>query len=218
MSALAIVRAPVGALGLDFDTRATAEQYKAIRAAGYLFVCRYLSFQGQHDRSHDLDAPEMGHVFGAGLGLVVVQHVRFEGWRPAESLGILDGQWLAQQARELGLPDLAPFYTDLEGTASDARPSDEIGYLEAWARQLGAYSPGAYCGAGLHVSGELLGAARGIHSYWRSLSRVVEPYPRGFRMMQLTGAPVVVAGVEADVSVTQHDFFGQAAMWMGRPA
>ena len=97
---------PHGARGFDCNTRVTAPVARAFQAAGYRFAIRYVRRSTRHD--YDLSVSELVTLLGAGLAVMIVQHVAAEGWHPTASLGASYGAIAAEEARAVGVPQGTP--------------------------------------------------------------------------------------------------------------
>jgi len=79
---------------------------KAMRAAGYVAVIRYLSGGG----GKDLTRPELAALQAAGLGIGLVWETSANRMDGGYGAGGADGQAARAQARGLGFPDALPLY------------------------------------------------------------------------------------------------------------
>ena len=166
-----------------------------MRAADYRFAIRYVSIGATNK---DATRVELDAILDAGLGLALVQRVRWAGeWRPTAKLGAQDGATAARHASALGYPPGGLLWCDLEGVAGyspdrqgkirpRSLPSDIIAHLNAWASAVVAagFRAGLYVGAGCGLSGAHLGALPLFHAYWDSCSRNPVPSPRRWQLVQ----------------------------------
>lgn len=116
---------------------------KAIRAAGYTFVVRYVSTPGNRK---NLDAAEVAALHAAGLDLVVVFE-RGEA-RALDGLGAgrLDGVSAKHQADALGAPARAAIYAAVD---FDPTPDQLLAvrhYLDGFAQGCSPHPAGVYGG------------------------------------------------------------------------
>jgi len=197
-----VVEVPVGTLGIDTAATLTAKNCIDLKAAGIKFVIRYLP---------ELDKPEIDAIFAAGLGLMLVAHVRYAGWQPSMAMGAGDAERVARRAQALGVPPNATIWCDLEGMSGST--SDTVDYTNAWAAMLKTfhYEPGAYVGAGIPLDSMELYRKLNVSRYWRSQSAVPTPVVRGYQMYQLFSMPtgsMKLCGIDVDVDITQHDYKG----------
>ena len=190
-----IAPCPAGLRGFDTASRVTAAQARAMRAADFRYAIRYVSLGATNK---DTTGQECDGILDAGLGLALVQRVRWGGeWRPTGKLGAQDGANAARHASALGYPAGGLLWCDLEGVAGyspDRRgkirprslPQDIVAHLNAWAAAVVAagYRAGLYVGAGAGLDGATLGALPLFHAYWDSCSRNPAPTPRGWQLIQ----------------------------------
>lgn len=197
-----VVEVPVGSLGIDTATTLTAKNCLDLKAAGIKFVIRYLP---------ELDQPEIDAIFAAGLGLMLVAHVRYPGWQPSMALGAADAERVARRAVALGIPPNALIWCDLEGMSGSS--DDTVNYTNAWAKMLSTFHfiPGVYVGAGIPLDSMDLYRRLNVAHYWRSQSAVPTPVVRSYQLYQLFSMPtgsLKLCGVEVDLDVSQHDYKG----------
>lgn len=208
-----------GARGFDCDVPMTAQTAAAFKAAGFAFVCRYLSRQ-QH-RPGDLDAAETRIILAAGLALMPVQHVPPTGktvppWQPNASLGQSYGTAAAQQAVACGLPRDICVWLDLEAVPAHTPAADIIAYCNAWfaAVRAAGFSPGLYVGGGCGLDAQQLGTDLSCHFYWRSGSAVPEVAGTGYCMKQTINEQTFqLAGVSYDLDVVLTDNESKRPIW-----
>lgn len=213
-----VAPATVGAVGVDLSTPLSAEQAAALRALGLAFAARYVGLDAAPAAS-DLSAGELAAITGAGLALLIVQHVRVPGWAPSAGVGGQDGATAARHAVAAGVPPGATLWLDLEGCAAGTSAASVAGHVAAWAASVRAagYDPGCYVGAGVPLDAQGLWHLA-VDRYWRSQSDVPAPATRGYQLIQLyptvrigdlyPGAPPSVTAVEVDVDVAQQDYRG----------
>ncbi len=201
-----------GSEGFDADTALTATSCAGLVAAGMTFAIRYVGFSQQHSTTGDLTAAEVQTILSSGLALMVVQHVRFPGWKPSAAVGTADGQTAVEHALAAGVGTGTCLWCDLEGIAGSAE--DTIAHANAWATAVraAAYDPGVYVGAGVPLTGAQLFEALTVQRYWKSLSQVPNVATRGYQMVQRAGGPLV-AGVSIDRNRIQTDAKGGLPIW-----
>lgn len=210
--AMRVLEIPYGTNLIDTVARLDAVDCANLKAAGIAGVIRYLP---------DLAPDELETIIKAGLGLLLVAHVRVPGWIPSAELGTNDAQRVATAARRLGIPPNATIWCDLEGMAGTK--DQTIAYANAWATTMHAfhYEPGGYIGAGIPLDELELYKRLLVSQYWRSNSDVPHVRRRGYRLIQLTASQEdlargysVVAGVKCDRDVAQYDHMGGAPTWI----
>jgi len=213
-----LAAAPTGAPGFDCNTVLTASSAASFVDAGFDFAVRYVprNFVATPDNAQgNLTTPEAEAILGAGLALMVVQHVASAGWTPSQSLGDSYGSYAAQNAQEIGLPPGMILWVDLEGIASGTSPSTTTAYCQAWADQVSAagYVPGVYIGANTGLNASQIEALP-FDYYWQSGSSVPALNQTGYCMVQSISSSYVVAGVAYDLDVVQTDLDGKTPVWL----
>lgn len=209
-----IAPAAIGAKGIDTDAKLTPEILCALKCEipGLEFVVRYLSLGDP--AAGDLDAGELAAILDAGLGVMLVQHVRYAGWQPTAARGAFDGAHAAAHAKALAVPAGMTLYNDLEGMSGTSH--DAIAYASEWCRAVrsAGYDVGAYVGAGLAglTSAEIFGMMPYRH-YWSAASFVPEQSGRGWEMYQLN-PQVTRGGIVVDLDVAQQDRRGNVPLML----
>lgn len=229
-----VARVAPACFAVDTSTKLTADQAKAIKAAGYKGVGiagigRYCSIS-QPNLSSDISPAELEDICrGAGLGCWLVQHVRYgvgsaqspEGWTPSEQLGTLDGLVARRHAALAGYPAGAHLALDLEGV-NPKTPAEQVSaHCVSWGMAVedGATSattpsyPGLlYDGYSADLSPEQLWELPAFRLYWSDFGSRTLPN-RGFVMKQIE-ENVVIAGVKCDVNlVLEADALGGQLVW-----
>lgn len=214
--------APEGARGIDANSPITADVAQALLAAGFSFVVRYVPRTLRH--TYDITAAEVETILGAGLGLMLVQHVAPEGWAPSASLGRTYGETAAREAKVVGYPAGAVLWCDLEGVKLGTPAATVVAYCSAWHAAVAAagYEPGLYVGYGAGLTADELYHALPFTRYWSAYNLDRDRYPavRGVQMRQgvLYGA---LPGVRfpVDLDTIQSDAMGdRPPLWMAVPA
>jgi hypothetical protein len=214
MAALAgmVQSAPSGLVGFDTDTKLDLTTAKLFRQSGYYFCLRYISLGSEN--SADLDSDEAQAILNAGLALMPVQHVRYAGWVPDESLGAQTGQTAADNAIHVGFPSKVNVWLDLEGISPDATAANVVAYCNRWydaVAQVG-YLPGLYVGANSILDSQQLYSDLKFQHYWHSLSIVPNVAVRGYQLIQSDGS--IVHGIGIDKNLTQADANQGQIQWL----
>lgn len=204
--------APNGAHGLDTSSVIGPNTAAAFVRDGFTFVLRYVS---RHDAGQDgdLSIAEAKHILGAGLALMLVQHVPKPGWRPTPELGTQYGTTAAAHAARLGYGLTGSLFVDLEGVAARTEPKDVIAYVTNWAEAVsrGGFSPGLYVGFDPILTGDQL-AALPVRNYWRAAGRVPTlGSGKAYQMKQ--SFPGQLHGLPVDKDVTQHQTPANTLRW-----
>ena len=210
----AVQSAPDG-LVVDTNTKLTAADLTLLAGSrwnGQLVqgVVRYVSI---HAEAHgDIDAAEIQAALSAGLGVMLVQHVRYPGWTATEAQGAIDGAAAAANARAAGYLPGCHLWLDLEGVANVG--DEVIAYVNAWASAVVAagFLAGLYVGYSCGLTPkQLYESLPDIHAYWSDFGqRSVER--RGFCMKQ--HPQCLVAGIQVDPDEVMADALGGRPMWM----
>ena len=154
---------------------------------------------------YPLSLQESRWIFGAGLGIGLVQ---FASWGDARH-GSRLGSAMVTSCHRLGFPRGAHLYGDIEGRhATAASDSNVRAYAEAQAaaKIAGGHLGGQYYTGGI-MSGRKWGNLAGVTSYWGAAGPLAEnPYDRGFHLEQ--GLPTTVAGLACDRDTMRPDRFG----------
>lgn len=183
---MAIGTLPDGTRGFDANARVTAPLARAFHDAGYRFAVRYVRRAKRH--GFDLTAREVGDLLGAGLGLMIVQHVAPPGWRPDAALGAAYGAIAAQETQAIGVPGGVTLWCDLEGVAAGVPSADVIGFCNAWytAARAAGYEPGLYVGDSPGLDADQLYRRLRFRRYWAAYNLNRDQYPavRGVQMLQ----------------------------------
>lgn len=211
--------APPGAKGFDANLTITGEIARAFKEQGYQFCIRYVG--RVQNASYDLTAAEARIILGAGLALMVVQHVKQEGWQPTGDLGTQYGADAAQFVRAIGLPPGVSVWCDLEGVAPGTSAADTIAYCNNWCDGVAAagYSPGLYVGWHSGLTAEQLYDSLRFKHYWQAynLDQDEVPSVRGVQLRQSPGTGGTIAGVTTesyDDDYTMLDQLGGTAIWL----
>jgi hypothetical protein len=211
----AVQAATPGAIGFDCDTVLNANTAQAFVTAGFNFVVRYLSLASSQQYG-DLNETEAAAILQAGLALMAVQHVMYEGWVPTQALGQQSGQNAANNAQSIGLPAGVAVWLDLEGINGSTSAIDVVNYCNAWfgAVSTAGYVPGIYVGANCILNGDQLYYDLTVAQYWKSGSNVPTVTTRGFCMVQTISDSYNLAGVSYDQNVVQADNMGNTPNWL----
>jgi hypothetical protein len=207
-----------GAAGFDANVTITASIAQAFYSAGYKFCIRYVGRTQM--ANHDLTASEARTILGAGLALMVVQHVLEPGWEPTASLGQEYGTNAGVFAKQIGVPPGVNVWCDLEGVAGDAPASNVAAYCNQWYAQVqqAGYVPGLYVGYGAGLNSQDLYNKLNFQHYWSAYNLDGDQYPavRGVQMRQKTGKGTVggLTTESYDDDFTQTDALGGNAIWL----
>lgn len=215
-----VIAANAGAMGFDTAVPLTAKTAKAYFDKGYRFCIRYVSrtdkSRAANDKKglDDLSEAEGNLILGAGLALMVVQHVAATGWVPTEALGQAYGAKAAEFSRAAGLPPGVNVWLDLEDIPKGTPHADICAYSNAWFAQVKAagYVPGVYVGFNVWLSPDELFFNLTTQHYWRADGRIPDVSHRGYQLFQhvVKTSPKT----ELDKNVAMPDALGGSAIWL----
>ncbi|MGH7435580.1 MAG: glycoside hydrolase domain-containing protein [Polyangiaceae bacterium] len=195
---------------VDTSAKLTSDLLPAIVDAGYAGVVRYVRLPGVDD-TWDIDADELNAILGAGLGLLLVQHVRYPGWNPASYSGAGDAAAAIERARAAGYGAGSHLFLDLEGVKARATDAT-IRFANDWADAVVAagYEAGCYVGYAVPLTAVQLYDLHKMSSYWSDAGpRAVAT--RGFAIRQR--AEIQIGGVPFDPDDVTPDDQGDTPSW-----
>ena len=177
---------PDGSRGFDANRPISAADAAAFVAKGFTFAIRYVRRQQEHD--YDLSVSERDAVLGAGLGLMIVQHVAPDGWVPTGADGTLYGGTAVDALGKLGIPANVSVWLDLEGVKDGTPHQDVIDFCNNWFDVVDAigYTPGLYVGFGCGLTPDELYHALKFAHMWSAYNLDADQFPavRGVQMRQ----------------------------------
>ena len=201
-----VILAPDGSKGFDCNTVVSQQAAKVFKAAGYDFAIRYV---GRHEMaSFDIHTKEAEGILAAGLGLMLVQHVKRPPWIPSGPLGVAYGAFAALSAQAIGYVVGATIWCDLEGVAHGVPATETIAFCNNWIDQVGhaGFTPGLYVGFDCGLTAIDLYAHLRFEHYWNAYNGNVTPVVRGFQMQQHTQQ--TLAGITFDPNTVKKDALG----------
>ena len=154
----------------------------ALVSAGKIGVCRYVPLP-DNSSAGDISRAEVAMICGAGLELLLVQHVRLPGWDPAHHDGDTDAAAALAKANEVGYPHGCHLFLDLEGINGSAFAT--INFAVDWQHTLiaGLFRAGLYVGYGVPLYAEDLYELPGFDCYWSDAANR-QVATRGFAIKQ----------------------------------
>lgn len=181
-----LVIAPDGLLGFDANSPLTPRTAAIFKESGYRFTIRYVRRAAVH--SYDISKQEVEDILSSGLGLMLVQHVAPDGWRPSAVLGAQYGRTAAQESIKVGYPEGGILWCDLEGVARDVPALSVVDYCNTWYQHVkaGGFEPGLYVGYACGLSAERLYRDLQFSRYWSAYNLNGNSFPaiRGVQMKQ----------------------------------
>ena len=207
-----IVEAVPDCLLFDTAEKLALEDYELLARAGFRGGLRYVGFNAAPE-PEDIDAEEMDAALSAGLGMMIVQHVREGLWTPSAALGASDAVNGMRHAKAAEYMDGATFWDDLESIAGTAAQTIDYANTKFAGVESAGNVQGEYIGDDVPLTGQQLYSDLLSPIYWEGLSRVPDVVVRGYAMRQV--ATVLVAGrIEVDINWHAADKKGGRAFWM----
>lgn len=182
---------PDGTRGFDANRQVTAADADLLRRKGYQFAVRYIRRTQSHN--YDLTKCEKDDLLGAGLGLMIVQHVALENWTPTPQLGTTYGNTAVIALGECDIPAEATCWLDLEGVKPGTPHKDVIDFCNNWWDVVDAigYTPGLYGGFHAGLTPDELYYKLKFQLYWSAFTNNADDTvtKRGFCMFQHAAKP-----------------------------
>jgi hypothetical protein len=204
----------------------TRELARALVAAGYFFVFRYINLDGtvlaepdRHGGDYwgcwSLSKAELRWCLEEHLAVGLVQWGTFGD----AAAGMMNGEGASECARKLGIPPGVHIFADVEGRRPHLAGAWACKrYIEPHARSVvragdrgGLY----YCGQVPLTSRQLWGL-RKVTSYWAAAGPVpAPPKNRGCSLEQ--SPPTEVCGIGCDIDTLRQDRFGETPYLVATP-
>lgn len=206
------VRQATVGMAFDVNEPMNAQQCNNFKAAGYVAALRYVPRKSSLVAGN-ITASEMGTILGAGLSLMLVQHVSAPGWEPSAELGELYGAYCANYAQAIGYPSGASIFCDLEEVSASCSAQDVIDYCTAWFKAVEAlnYRSGLYVGWNIKLSDQQIYDLP-VKSYWRAYNCDQSIPTRGYQIIQHTQK--TLNGIAFDPNTIQKDELGDLPYWV----
>lgn len=203
-----VIEATPGMRGFDANQHISVLAASQFRMKGYRFAVRYVP--RVKAVASDLTMSEASGILGAGLGLMIVQHVHSEGWVPSKQLGIAYGTVAARSAVDVGYKLGGMLWLDLEGEALGNYAEATVAFCNFWLDQVGraGFTPGVYVGWHAGLTADQLYSRLRFSHYWGAYNLDVDKRPavRGLQMKQATEQ--VLDGVRFDPDTVRRDALG----------
>jgi hypothetical protein len=196
---------------VDTNGKLTPPVIQQVAAGGYACVVRYVPLPGVN-ADGDIDAGELRAILDAGLGAMLVQHVRYPGWDPRKESGKADALSAIERATAAQYLPGGHIFLDLEGIKGSA--PDTKRFAEDWAATVveAGYCAGCYVGYGVPLNAVQLYNLHNIHCYWSDAGpRSVAT--RGFAIKQKQ-PEVKIGGIGFDLDTVGPDRLGDMPLWM----
>ncbi|EPR12511.1 DUF1906 domain-containing protein [Ruminiclostridium papyrosolvens] len=193
--------------GIDYTTQTTATQAKALKAAGYNFVCRYLVPESMAWKR--LTKTEAETLTNAGLNIVSVYEASANGALKGAIQGTNDGKAAYAEAKKVGQPTGSTIYFAVD---FDAQPADYpaiYAYLTAAQAQIPGYNVGVY---GSYAICEIM-YKRGIKYCWQTYAWSRGKRSQHANIYQYKNGQIV-HGINCDL----NESFGNEGFWNLNPA
>lgn len=202
--------------GLDYAYGRPAPA--GIRAAGYAFVCRYVSTPGN---GKNLTKTEASALRAAGVDVVVVFERSASRPLGGATAGKADGAAARSQAQACGAPAASAIYAAVDFDPQPSEMRTVLAYLAAFARACAPHPCGVYGGWRVIDAASTAGVGRYL---WQAGAWSTFPNPatgrRAYRLhpdahLRQFAGTVVVDGVTCDRDVALAADYGG---WALRPA
>ncbi|HEY1954730.1 MAG TPA: glycoside hydrolase domain-containing protein [Polyangiaceae bacterium] len=145
--------------GIDYAW--THPSISSMKADGYTFAARYLSY----DNSKDITASEAHDLKNAGIDVVVVWEATAQAALGGYSQGVSDAKAAESRAKSAGMPSGRPIYFAVDFDASSGEQGALNSYFDGVASVLGRDRTGVY--AGYYVVNRLFNAGK-IKYAWQT--------------------------------------------------
>lgn len=195
---------------VDTSAKLTAANVESLLAADYAGVVRYVRLPNVND-TWDIDGAELDVIVNGGLGLLLVQHVRYPGWSPGTCSGAADASAALERATAAGYEAGAHIFLDLEGIRGTAQATIE--FANDWADAIvgAGYGAGCYVGYAVPLTPVQLYDLHKVDSYWSDAgNRAVAT--RGFAIKQRP--EIHIDNVPYDPDDVAPDGKGETPRWM----
>ncbi|NUT18687.1 MAG: DUF1906 domain-containing protein [Hamadaea sp.] len=179
----------------------------AIAAAGYSFVCRYVSWS---TTGKNLTRSEADALRAAGLDIVVNWEYSANEALNGYSAGLENAKEAQRQAIACGMPADRPIYFSVDFDATEAQQSAINSYFDGVASVLGRSRTGAY--GGYYVIDRLFDAGK-ITWGWQTYAWSGGSWDSRAQLRQVQNG-ITVDGADCDRNEARSTDFGQ---WGGQP-
>jgi hypothetical protein len=179
-------------IGFDSSHYVSPDFGRWMMSHGHRFVMRYLRRSELVDEDPSetwpvsLSRSELEGLLDVGLAVGLTQFYRGSQML-TEADGYKAGAAMVANAKSLGASGGVTLFCDAEWSDSRSKEADQLGYINGWSaavKDQGAASIGLYVGSNTGLSGEQLYKLRRYSRYWKSLSHVPTPTPRGYCLTQ----------------------------------
>lgn len=177
----------------------------AIAAAGYTFVCRYLTDGGPGLPGKLLTPAEYADLMAAGVAVVLNWETTADRMKAGYAAGVADANAAGMQALTLGHPSDRPIYFSADFDASPADQAEIDDYLRGAISVIGASRVGVY--GSYYVCQRCLNNGTATWAWQTAAWSGGQREPRA-HLYQRIGT-VTVGGVDCDVNESAQADFGQ---------
>jgi hypothetical protein len=174
----------------------------ALKAAGYSFVARYLSYDTS---GKNLTAGEARDLFAAGIDVVSNWEWGAQDALNGYQTGVDEAQKALQLANDCGMPADRPIYFSVDFDASPDQQAAIDSYFDGVASVLGVDRTGAY--AGYYVVQRLFDHGK-IKWGWQTYAWSGGQWDPRAQLRQIQNG-VTVAGADSDIDTSVANDFGQ---------
>jgi hypothetical protein len=192
-------------MGIDYSFSHPSPS--AIRAAGYTFVCRYLS----RNPAKNLTEDEADELVAAGLDIVCNWEASASAALNGYAQGVTDAQQAQSQATGAGMPGTRPIYFSVDFDASAAQQPAINAYFDGVASVVGPARTGAY--GGYHVIQRLFNAGKIVWG-WQTYAWSGGFWDNRAQLRQVQ-IGITVGGADCDANEARVTDFGQWGSYSG---
>lgn len=185
-------------LGIDYSVSRPGGE--AISAAGFQFVCRYLS-----NDSRGITKEEITDLFSYNIDIAFVYESTADRALGGYNAGIIDARFSKHKATELGIPDSIPIYFAVDFDATPEQQDEIDNYLRGCISVLGEDRVGVYGGYWVCLRCQENGTAK---YFWQTYAWSGGNLLPGYDIYQYSNGHILNEG-EVDYNKANKEFFGQ---------
>jgi hypothetical protein len=174
----------------------------AIKAAGYSFVCRYVSY---NTSGKNINKSEADSLRAAGISIVINWENAATDALKGHDTGVTHAREAQRQAVAVGMPATRPIYFSVDFDATEAQQSAINAYMDGVASVLGRNRTGAY--GGYYVIKRLFDAGK-ITWGWQTYAWSGGQWDARAQLRQVQNG-ITVGGEDCDRDEAEATDYGQ---------